>query len=226
MVLYIYPVRGVGLLTVFVAMKSCCLLPCLAVVALVCSIKAVTGQSHSVNVQLQYSSLSSSGCIGGNEDGLTNTSVLLQYRVAVLDGSVAASAPTLGEWIDLAARNATPSANVMQFLTLDSSVQGLQLRLLQLEHGGGSCNCWYLDSMAVTLDNSADVQLSAIDDTCFTTGSGSFCDGGAGEARGLITRVLYFPGSNGTMCGSDDDTLISRQGPSLPPNCSTETPRL
>ena len=40
----------------------------------------VLGQTHSVDVQVQYTGLTGSDCVGGSVDGLTNTSVLLQYR--------------------------------------------------------------------------------------------------------------------------------------------------
>jgi hypothetical protein len=85
--------------------------------------------------------------------------------------------------------------------------------------------------MTVTVD-SADAQpVTTEDGICFTTGSAglglaSFCGGGAEEARGTITRVFYFPGSNGSMCGDDNNVLISNQGSSLPPSCSGEIPRL
>lgn len=205
-------------------MKSgCCLLLYLAVVALVCPSKPVIGQSLSVGVELQYTPLVASDCIGGGEDGLTNTSVLLQYRVVMTDGA------TL-EWNDVAAIPSMGETMVTRLLTLNGPVEGVQFRLLQLEHGGGGCNCWTLDSMAVTLDSAGTLSLAGESDTCFTSstgmGFGSFCDDGAGEARGFITRVFYFPGNDGIRCGSDNNMLISDQGPSLPPNCAMEIPRL
>lgn len=153
-------------------------------------------------------------------DGLTDTSVLLQYRVMIVDGATA-------EWDDVASIPSMRETMVMELLTLNSPVQGVQFRLLQLEHGGGGCNCWSLDSMAVTLDNSAG-SIAGETDTCFTTGTGvgSFCDGGAEQARGLITRVFYFSGISGTRCVGINDMLISNQGPSVPPNCFMMIPRL
>ena len=197
-------------------MKYSCLL--LVVMALMYPSQPVLGQTHSVDIQVQYTALIGSDCVGGSVDGLTNTSVLLQYRV------LPDAATTLQQWQDLAAFPAGEDTDALRSFPLGSSVQGVQFRLLQLEHGGGGCNCWYLLSMTVTLD-SASAQLE--NNTCFTTSSSpAYCDGGAGEARGVVTRVFYFSGNNGTMCGNDTDTLIPNQGPSLPPNCSMEIPRL
>ena len=197
-------------------MKYSCLL--LVVMALS---QPVLGQTHSVDVQLQYTGLAGFDCVGGSVDGLTNTSVLLQYRV------LPDAATTLQQWQDLAAFPAGEDTDALRSLPLSSSVQGVQFRVLQLEHGGGGCNCWYLLSVAVTLDSASAQLLSSENNTCFTTSSSpAYCDGGAGEARGVVTRVFYFPGNNGTMCGNDTDTLIPNQGPSLPPNCSMEIPRL
>lgn len=221
------------------ATKSCCLLChrysamlylAVSVLMLIASSNPVLGQSHTVHVTLLYRSLITSGCIGGDEVGLTNTSVLLQYRLR--GGSSV-------EWTDIAVMDVKPAmgeTNVMESVVVDSSsVAGLQFRLLQLEHGGGECNCWTLDSMTATLDNQTDVQtLTRERDICFTTdpyeselGLGTFCGRGAEEARGAITRVFYFPGSNHTIeCDERSDTLLFDRGPSLLSNCSMRTPRL
>lgn len=199
--------------------------------------KSVMG--HSVSVQLQHSSPPTTyDCIGG-EVGLTNTSILLQYSLVVQtdalhSSSSGASGMIQLQWTDLVVINPlNVSSQISVNFSLDSSVEGLQFRLLQLEHGGGSCNCWALDYMAVTLDNQIQTLLGD-GDICFTSGEmgqgnlglGTYCSGSAGEARGTITRALYFPGSNGSMCGNHSDALISNLGPSLPENCSMVTPRL
>ena len=54
------------------------------------------------------------------------------------------AATTLQQWQDLAAFPAGEDTDALRSLPLGSSVQGVQFRLLQLEHGGGGCNCWYL----------------------------------------------------------------------------------
>ncbi len=190
------------------------------VLALCLSFQAVMG--HSVTVQLRYTTLDpGTSCIGGDV-GLTNTSVLLQYRLLVEEGDAR-------EWTDLTALETRIQQliTVMESLDLDSSVQGVQFRLLQLEHGGGSCHCWTLDSMSVMLDEQPLTTLSYQEDICFPTGAtGTFCDGNAREARGMVTRVFYFPGSSGTECANHGDTLIASRGPSLPQDCTAMTPRL
>lgn len=204
------------------------------VLRVLCFIKAVAG--HSVNVQLQYVVPPTTyDCIGGNV-GLTNTSILLQYQPVVQEDALNSSSPavaaTQGDWTDLAATaplDISTQSQVSVTFSLDSSVDGVQFRLLQLEHGGGSCNCWALDSMNVTLDNQAQMSPLGAGDVCVMTGEPglwTFCDGGAGEARGSITRVFYFPGRNGSTCASNISTLLSDLGPSLPANCSMVTPRL
>lgn len=204
----------------------------LSLVLVVCFGKTVLG--HSVTVQLQLSTPPTSyDCIGG-EVGLTNTSILLQYKTVqqqdALNSSFDANT-TLQQWTDVAATNLSAPSPVSLTLGLDSSVQGLQFRLLQLEHGGGSCNCWALDSMAITLASQAQVWLEA-GDICLMSGDqlgqglGTFCDGGAGEARGSITRVFHFLGSSGSRCASGSQTLIDTQEPSLPDDCSMVVPRL
>lgn len=209
--------------------QSMCLV-FLAVGAVLSPSTIVVAQPYSVIVQLEYTSLENSGCIGGPVLGLTETSVMLQYMEMKTSG-----VPSLQEWINLAVINVTLTGQsfpvrITRFLTLGSSCsvrQGVQFRLLQLEHGGGGCNCWSLDSMSVTLAGELRVfvPIAREEDICFTTGINAvFCELGAGEPRGLVTRVLYFPGSDGTRCVSD--TLLATKGPPQPINCFMETPHL
>lgn len=217
---------------------KCNLLAISLAVLCLCFGKKTVVFGHSVTVHLQLSSPPTSyDCIGG-EVGLSNTSIMLQYKMvqqeeAPISSSPSAATTALREWTDVTAlkiSSSQPSAASVTF-SLDSSVQGIQFRLLQLEHGGGTCNCWTLDSMTVTLESSqAHVSLGIVD-ICFTSGDlpgqglGTFCNGSAGEARGSVTRVFYFLGSNGSLCGSDN-TLIDSQESSLPDDCSTVIPRL
>lgn len=204
---------------------------CLAVAALL-SHSTVVGHLHSVTVLLEYISLQGTECIGGSV-GLTNTSVLLQFREVMADA-------VPWEWTDLAVMNITfeggPPVRITSSFTVDNStVQGLQFRLVQLEHGGGGCNCWSLDSAIVTLGQELKLLetqpfIQPREHTfCFTTGmeETTFCDLGAGEARGGVTRVLYLPGNNGSRCIGDSNRLLFPMGgPPLPTNCSMETPHL
>ena len=80
------------------------------------------------------------GCVGGAV-GLTNISVLLQYRTVTL--------PKLSEWTFLAELSPKEASNrSLQVPQLDEGV-GVQFRLLQLEHGGGRCNCWRVQRLEV-----------------------------------------------------------------------------
>ena len=168
--------------------------------------------SDTVNVAIR--NYDSDTCIGDEEVGLTDTSILFQYR-AIINTSV------IGDWRTLAA------------LPVDT-IKGVQFRLLQLEHGGGGCNCWEVQSFSITINNRA-----ISEDACYIKGSQSesksignrrFCGGIASDARGLISRVLYFNGANdGEDCpGDSSSTLISNKGPPLPQDydCSTAIPRM
>ncbi len=189
----------------------------LSLVVALCLSERITGQSVTVQLQL----FSESGCIGGDV-GLSDTSPLLQLRILLEGGPV--------EWSDVTALDiGSPDQIIMETLNLDvySSVQGVQFRLIQLEHGGGNCNCWTLDSMSVTSNDQAAITLSYQNDSCFETGDAwIFCDGNAKDARGMVTRVFYTAGSNGTECANHGDILIASQGPSLPQDCTAVTPRL
>ena len=81
------------------------------------------------------------------DQGLTDLRVQLEYREIGLDGD-------MGDW------ESGPSSRLEQIdflmevaIALNSStVDGLQIRFLQLEHGGGQCNCWSLSAFSVTVN--------------------------------------------------------------------------
>ena len=93
---------------------------------------------------------------------------------------------------------------------------GMQFRLLQLEHGGGECNCWEVMQVQGRVDNSA----SLLTNHCFVR----YCGGSASDARGVITEALYFGLNSGRRCpDTTSSTLISNKGPAITENCSTIT---
>ena len=70
------------------------------------------------------------------DQGLTDLRVQLQYREIGLDGN-------MGDWKLRASVRLLRPEPITEGIGLNSStVDGLQIRLLQLEHGGGLCNCW------------------------------------------------------------------------------------
>ena len=158
--------------------------------------KICPGIGHSVTVQLQYSSPPTSyECFGGDA-GLTDTSIMLQYIMVIEDDAVHPSSSeattTQDEWTTVAALeplNVSLHGQVSANFSVDSSVEGLQFRLLQLEHGGGSCNCWTLKSMAVTLDNHTEA-LVGEGDICFTTWNILLWWGRQGEGKHHSSVVL------------------------------------
>ena len=183
----------------------------------------VHNSSGTVNVAISNYTDGQWTCIGGEEVGLTNTSVQFQYRTI-------STTSAIGDWITLAALPVNATSSTTPTLDFNDSVKGVQFRLLQLEHGGGGCNCWTVQAFSF---------MAISGDACYIKGSQSqsrlignrrFCGGIASDARGLISRVLYFNGSNdGEDCpGDSSSTLISNKGPPLPQdyNCSTAIPRM
>ena len=154
-------------------------------------------------------------CIGGNEVGLTNTSVQFQYRITT---------SVIGDWITLDALPVNRTSDVSHYLDFDSTVEGVQFRFLQLEHGGGECNCWDVESFSFSVNGTI---RSVID--CFRVPLGDdFCNGNARDARGVISNAFYFLNNmNSEECPGDSNSkLISDKGPPLLQDCSTTTPRM
>ena len=101
-------------------------------------------------------------CIGGQTVGLTDTSIKLEYRevfnCAEFDCEVDDS---VRKWRYIATitpeeRNGNRSINI----SCPEAVQGIQLRLLQLEHGGGGCNCWELEELEFTFGSGQTAPIS------------------------------------------------------------------
>ena len=177
----------------------------------------VVVSSHLVAVDLTINSLQNTGdCVGGNV-GLTDTSVQVQYR------EITDSGDGQSDWMTLVSIPINGSQNiisVMEDMTLADSVFGVQFRLLQLEHGGGECNCWDVMQVQGRVNNSASLYFN---DSCLVR----YCGGSASDARGVITEALYFTGSSDNRCpGNSYSTLISNKGPAITEDCSTITPRL
>ena len=185
-----------------------------ALVLLVVQLDLVVAVSQVINVNWTVNHESSTlRCIGGRVAGLINTTVQLQYR------TINTASAVIGDWITLDALPVNISSAVAHNLNFDSTVGGVQFRSLQLEHGGGGCNCWS-DSFSV---DGASRSTSA----CFRVPtSGPFCDGNARDARGVIRSALYFNMSGEDCPGDSNSTLISNKGPPLLKNCSTTTPRM
>ena len=181
----------------------------------------VHNSSGTLNVAIRNYTDGQWTCIGGEEVGLTDTSVQFQYRTI-------STTSAIGDWITLAALpvNATSPTTP----TLHFSVKGMQFRLLQLEHGGGGCNCWRMEAFSFMTISGDACYIKGSQSESRSIGNRGFCGGTASDARGLISRVLYFNGPNdGEDCpGDSSSTLISNKGPSLPQDmdCSTAIPRM
>ena len=179
----------------------------------------------SVSVELQTSTVDDDGeCVGGDV-GLTNPSVLLQHRTVTLPNSTS-------EWRFLA--EISPKQNFNGSLEviaqLDEDV-GVQFRLLQLDHGGGGCNCWRLERLEVVLNNDTRISLPLVGrhQVCSRISSGTgdniFCGRFANEARGVITKILTYDGVISDNCPGDR-MLISSKGSPLPASCDHVVPRM
>ena len=183
--------------------------------------------SHEVALQLNMDPVAVN-CIGGGI-GLTNTSVLVEYRIVDTTSSPA----SVGEWRFLAADIVT---NLIAIERNESQIHhsaadGFQLRLLQLEHGGGQCNCWKLNSISVDCGGDMTDTSTAM---CSQQGLyniiGSdkmlLCLDYASRARGLITEVYCSVSNNSEPCPGDSDTLLPSGGPALPSHCETSDFRM
>ena len=172
------------------------------------------------SLDLELQPVSNPNCIGGEVVGLTNTSVLLEYRQAVTQTTDPPS-----EWMFLADISVCPDAgfNGTLEIPVNSSLSGgVQLRLLQLEHGGGVCNCWTVERMVLTVASTElvvfniNVNNPMDGNLCFRTLNDNhtrICARNASESRGFITRVVDF---NGTVGGCPDDSgqlLVMKESP-------------
>ena len=175
--------------------------------------------AHSVRIQLDLLHLQPNAlnpCIGGDDVGLTNTSVLLQYRL--LSAHLRSS-----PWRTELARDLRSSTtnDIDVTISINESAQGVQFRIIQFEHGGGGCNCWTNFGRTITVNE------EQFQDPPFCTSTDlHFCGDNARDARGFITHAYYFNNTRQNMCPGDSNMLISNQGPPLPDNCANSTTRM
>ncbi len=184
----------------------------------------VEGQSRepvtlpvTVNLDLSPTRCQNTYACIGEDVGLTNTSIIFQYREIAVVNSTAT--PLEWRFLDVF-RCCDNPLNVNSGHNLSISELGVQFRLLQLEHGGGKCNCWVLRK--ITIKSSVDItRLQSCYSTHFVTSS---------EARGYISTAYYFNPSSaiydGRCPGDSESALISNKGSALHPNCSTMLPRM
>ena len=160
--------------------------------------------------------------------GLVETSILLYYRSI----SLQMDALLLSEWTVLAEVPLTSDIyESFEFVPQPEDV-GVQLRVLQLEHGGGGCNCWLLDRLEVVLDDGTSLgylpqPLCQLHGFPSAFNSFLFCNDFAINARGVVTRALAYNGTIAEDCpGDSNTTLISSMGPPLPASCDQVVPRM
>ena len=180
---------------------------------------AVTGLS--VNVELNLESVAGS-CLGGETLGLTNTSVLVEYRLLQIATPSANASETA--WRFLAEVNSSQGFDQNLTITIEVPVDchGFQLKLLQREHGGGGCNCWRVASLALSNCSNGNYSDFVACSMEGHTRNGSFCSDSARKPRGMITTA--FLSSN--ECPGDSDRLDPLKGSSIPLNCDEMSPRM
>ena len=198
-------------------------------------------QSLDAMLEIQLAANQDQECLFsfGGDIALTDTSVKLQYRMLPVDLQTSMSA-NQGAWINLKSYEldllpVTPEA---WFIQLDSSSVGVQVRLLQLEHGGGSCNCWSVKMLNLSL-NSSETDLLSFEpcssrDLVGGSSNFSFCDGSASNERGMISRaIMYLPGEEdeeSCPAGSSTELISAKDKEDLPfslnMDCSTASARL
>ena len=191
---------------------------------LVCASNRV--RAHEVGVSVGTdSTVLTERCIGGDV-GLTNTSILVQYRV-LETVSMDPMITEVFDWQFLAEIDVSQVFGQILNFTVNDTDQGVQIRFLQLEHGGGECNCWnFTRNFGIYLDDADIIFIMG----CTITPVHDFatiCGLSASEPRGATTIGYYFTGSDGERCpGNSSVGLISDQGPPLPENCATTSPRM
>ena len=104
---------------------------------------------YNLNVIISNFTSFSLSCNRGEDVGLY-TSILLQYRLV--------SPPQTGispqNWTTISVLPSNLHSQVVEeSVYLEDSVEGFQLRLVQFEHGGGTCNCWTHSDLDVTVNN-------------------------------------------------------------------------
>ena len=179
---------------------------------------------HNLTVVISNFTSFSLNCNRGEDVGLY-TSILLQYRL--VSPPQTGISPQLWTTISVLLSN-QHSQVVEESVYLEDSVEGVQLRLVQFEHGGGTCNCWTHSDLDVTVNNFEivlDYCLRTVDEE---TGS-LFCSPSAEEGRGEITTAVYFTKETGPSCPGDSESiLLTDQGSPLPnfTYCQTAAPRM
>jgi hypothetical protein len=178
-------------------------------------IQNVVSNRTPVIVDLQIASAAGS-CVGGDV-GLTNTSIILEYRIV---NNVSA----LTEWMFLADIPPTEVFIEEFVMTFDDYVH---FRLVQLEHGGFGCNCWDIITFSIrglvsSLHLSPNVCLKQPGNETPTPFCGDFR---ARVARGMITRPHSAQGI-AINCPADSVGLIPSIGPPVPSECDNITPRM
>ena len=112
----------------------------------------------------------------------------------------------------------------------------IQFRVVQLEHGGGHCNCWGLANVTmfstsggptVNLTNGCAQQSMLIEegilDDCSPQVEQMFCEGSASVPRGVVSRPhLRNLNSSSLPCERIvGGSHVSDPQPSLPQTCDT-----
>ena len=167
-------------------------------------------------------------CVNGPTLGLTNTSVLLSYRLTT---------PQLSEWMFLAELSPRQTQSQTLDFTLHNSSVGFQFRLLQLEHGGGSCNCWLVRTEILDLNISQSEEMLSILPNNLTScvrsdrrdqdGEHEFCGGLARDARGVISKEFSVDRSMGGCPGDSSTELLSPRGPpTVDGACNSSIPHM
>ncbi|XP_064406870.1 adhesion G protein-coupled receptor L3-like isoform X2 [Halichondria panicea] len=115
------------------------------------------------------------------------------------------------------------------------SVDSVQLRIVQPEHGGGLCNCWEISKLLVTFDGNSYFDLLNEIRSCYInssritindTGPLQFCDGSAGEPRGVVFLPVTLDNGQTEGCNMvvNGSALVDKQPP--PMNCKDSNPRI
>ena len=196
----------------------------------------VFASNTDVQLILQIVPVNDPNCVGGPVAGLTNTSVLVQYMLR-------GGGDDNTEWRCLADISLNETFN--ETLLVEDVDDPMQFRLVQLEHGGGVCNCWDIEIFrlrAIDVDDNmrtllmiTDFDFSQTDVVnkylCNRSGPGvvpgsRICGGDRGrDARGIVTKVFNIDDNNGVV-SVDNNECPDNPGRGLVSSSSMESIRI
>ena len=188
------------------------------IIVLVVLLAHTEGSNSGQSLRLHLVNYTLKGACAGGDVGLTKTSIVAEYRLSVTK-----------EWKFLAEIDPKAGFNgILKLPFLESPVEGVQFRLLQLEHGGGGCNCWRVEEALLMWGGNNRSIIKQTHCSKMPPSQTQFCGGSASSPRGFVSRTVRQGSGRGlsVMKCPRNSTLVSSKGSPLPQHCSATTQRM